>query len=150
MLTFLNVLFWGFCGYLAVDYIVCTVHNHRVRKEQRNEEIRKQEVTRAMAIEREMSKQEQEEARLARVAAREAAQEEKLRRQRLAASSEMEYNNHRSEQLLQLIEIAELNQSGTVYGGKEWLKYQKQIMSYESQLQTLKTRRSKAMAIREA
>lgn len=73
---------------------------------------------------------------------------EKLEAEKHAAEIDLEYIRHRLQQVYKLIKITEDNQLGTLEGGKEWMKYQKQLMTYEAQAHTLKKKEQKAMAIR--
>lgn len=91
-------------------------------------------------------KKEQERERKAREKERE--REEKLSAQKQFAGSELEYINHRLRQIDKLIELAEEKQSGTIYGGKEWLKAEREIMTLEKQAHVLHTKAQKARAVR--
>lgn len=95
-------------------------------------------------------KKEQERERKKREAeqAKAKAQEEKLSAQKQAAGSDLEYINHRLKQLDSLMTIAEEKQAGTIYGGKEWLKAEREIMKLENQAHTLHVKAQKARAIR--
>jgi len=78
---------------------------------------------------------------------RERAKAEKLAVQKDLASYDLEYIRHKLDQVYRLIEIAEDRQQGTIYGGKEWLKQEKEIMRLEAQAQSLKKNERKAKAV---
>jgi len=78
---------------------------------------------------------------------RERAKAENLAMQKDLAAYDLEYIRHKLEQVYRLIEIAEDRQEGTIYGGKEWLKQEKEIMRLETQAQALKKNERKAKAV---
>ena len=78
---------------------------------------------------------------------RERAKAENLAMQKDLAAYDLEYIRHKLEQVYRLIEIAEDRQEGTIYGGKEWLKQEKEIMRLEAQAQALKKNERKAKAV---
>ena len=79
---------------------------------------------------------------------KEAEKANKLKLQKEIASSDLEYLSHRLKQIYKLIELAEEDQEGTIYGGKEWVKHEKRIMQLEAQAQLLKKKERQARAIR--
>lgn len=79
----------------------------------------------------------------AREAAKAAKEERKAKTQKIIASSNLQFIDHRIKQLENLIEIEQEKRAGTLYGGKEWKKYEKSILSYEKQLQSLNVQRMK-------
>lgn len=86
--------------------------------------------------------------REARRIEKEAEKADKLKLQKEIASSDLEYLSHRLNQIYKLIELAEEDQEGTIYGGKEWVKHEKRIMQLEAQAQSLKKKERQARAIR--
>lgn len=97
--------------------------------------------------EKEKAKAQQAAEKKALLEKKEAEKAAKLQVKKELASSDLEYFPHRLSQIYDLIEILEEKQEGTLYGGKEWMKYEKQIMSYESQAQILKKRERQARAL---
>lgn len=101
----------------------------------------------ALRAEQRAIEQKQKEEKRRAVEAKKAREKaEKAKVEKDLASSDLEFIHHRLDQIYRLIEIAEENQSGTIYGGKEWMKLEKQIMTYEGQAQALKKRERKARA----
>lgn len=92
---------------------------------------------------KEQAQFEREQAKLAK----ERERQEKLYRDKLSASSNLEYVRHRMKQLEDLIDYEVDKQEGTTHGSREWEKHERKIMTYESQYQTLKIREAKAKAI---
>ena len=80
---------------------------------------------------------------------KQAEKERQLMNKRCIASSETEYMHHRREQIYYLIECLEDKQDGTTAGSDEWIKYQKKIMAYEKQLQSMKAKEIKLTPYRE-
>jgi hypothetical protein len=78
---------------------------------------------------------------------KQAEKEKRLNTQRKVASSERQYFEHRRRQIYDIIELLEDGQSGTTHGSKEWLKYEKQIMSFEKQLQAMQAKEIKLRSI---
>lgn len=97
--------------------------------------------------EKEKAKAQQATEKKALLEKKESEKAAKLQVKKELASSDLEYLPHRLSQIYDLIEILEEKQEGTLYGGKEWMKYEKQIMSYESQAQSLKKRERQARAL---
>ena len=89
-----------------------------------------------------------EQARQEKEQAKAREREEKLSAQKMAAGADLEYINHRLKQLDNLMAIAEDTQSGTIYGGKEWIKAEREIMKLENQAHALHVKAQKARAIR--
>lgn len=123
---------------------------HKARKilEDRERVMRYQREQKALEAYR--KQQAKEQAQLAREQAKlakEQERQEKLYREKLSASSNLEYVRHRMKQLEDLIDYEVDKQEGTTHGSKEWEKHERKIMTYESQYQTLKIREAKAKAI---
>lgn len=78
---------------------------------------------------------------------KQAEKEKRLNTQRKIASSERQYFDHRRNQLYDMLEIAIDKQDGTTHGSKDWIKYQKQIMSLEKQLQSMQAKEIKLRSI---
>ena len=78
---------------------------------------------------------------------KQAEKEKRIDTQRKVASSERQYFDHRRNQLYDMLEIAIDKQDGTTHGSKEWIKYQKQIMSLEKQLQSMQAKEIKLRSI---
>lgn len=78
---------------------------------------------------------------------KQAEKEKRINTQRKIASSERQYFDHRRGQLYDMLEIATDKQDGTTHGSKEWIKYQKQIMSLEKQLQSMQAKEIKLRSI---
>ena len=109
----------------------------RLQREQKTlEAYRKQQAKEQAQLAREQAK-----------LAKEQERQEKLYRDKLSASSNLEYVRHRMKQLEDLIDYEVDKQEGTTHGSKEWEKHERKIMTYESQYQTLKIREAKAKAI---
>ena len=98
--------------------------------------------------EKELERKRKAEEREARRIEKEAEKADKLKLQKEIASSDLEYLRHRLNQIYKLIELAEEDQEGTIYGGKEWVKHEKRIMQLEAQAQSLKKKERQARAIR--
>lgn len=99
------------------------------------------------AYQKEQERQRKEREKRILAEKRERDRAEKLAVQKDLASYDLEYIRHKLDQIYKLIEIAEDRQEGTIYGGKEWLKQEKEIMRYEAQAQALKKNERKAKAI---
>lgn len=141
------VLFIGisaFIAYLILDLIVCVKHNIMIKAKAAYAAEQKALMIEQRKIDKENRDAEKLAKREAILHEKEKKEADKNRIQQLTASSNRAFLSRRSQQILDLIEIAENNQSGTQYGGKEWMKYQKQIMTYENQLQALKVKELKA------
>lgn len=96
-----------------------------------------------LVMAREKAAAEKAAAKAAKEAAAAAKAENRKRVETLIAGSNMQYNDRRTKQIESLIELEEEKQSGTTYGSKEWVKYQKQIMTYEKQLQSIQNKEIK-------
>lgn len=107
------------------------------------EKEKKEQKRNRLVMAREKAAAEKAAAKAAKEAAAAAKAENRKRTEILAAGSNMQYNERRTKQIESLIELSEDKQSGTTYGSKEWVKYQKQIMNYEKQLQTIQSKNIK-------
>lgn len=107
------------------------------------EKEKKEQERNRLVMAREKEAAEKAAAKAAKEAAAAAKAENRKRTEILAAGSNMQYNERRTKQIESLIELSEDKQSGTTYGSKEWVKYQKQIMNYEKQLQTIQSKNIK-------
>lgn len=96
---------------------------------------------------RQAEKERKELERLRKEELKQAEKEKRLNTQRKIASSERQYFEHRRRQIYDIIELLEDGQSGTTHGSKEWLKYEKQIMSFEKQLQAMQAKEIKLRSI---
>ena len=127
------------------DYFArSTSEYNRKAEEKRRVEHEKELEKKAKAEEKRRMMEEKQR----KIEAKEAEQAAKMQFKKELASSELEYIQHRMTQIQNLINIAEEKQEGTLYGGKEWTKYEKDIMKYESQYQALKIKERKAWNIK--
>ena len=131
-------------------------HNRKVKRYKQyqleQKQLAAQEKERKKAEILEMRQAEKERKDLERIRKEEIKQAEKERQlmnKRCIASSETEYMHHRREQIYYLIECLEDKQEGTTAGSDEWIKYQKKIMAYEKQLQSMKAKEIKLTPYRE-
>lgn len=143
------LILWYLCEKLEI------IRNRRKLKRYRQYQLEQkqlaaQEKERKKAEILEMRQAEKERKDLERIRKEEAKQAEKEKRlntQRKVASSERQYFEHRRGQLYDMLEIAIDKQDGTTHGSKEWIKYQKQIMSLEKQLQSMQSKEIKLRSI---
>ena len=131
-------------------------HNRKVKRYKQYQAEQKQlaaqekerQKAKALAI-RQAEKQRKEEERIRKEEQRQFEKEQRLINKRCLASSETEYMHYRREQIYYLIECLEDEQEGTTAGSDEWIKYQKKIMAYEKQLQSMKAKEIKLNPYRE-
>lgn len=143
------LILWYLCE--KIDIIR---HNRKVKRYKRyqleQKQLASQEKERKKAEILEIRQAEKERKDLERIRKEEVKQAEKEKRlntQRKVASSERQYFDHRRGQLYDMLEIATDKQDGTTHGSKEWIKYQKQIMSLEKQLQSMQAKEIKLRSI---
>ena len=129
-------------------------HNRKVKRykqyqlEQKQLVVQEKERKKAEVLEiRQAEKQRKEEERIRKEEIKQAEKEKRLNTQRKVASSERQYFDHRRDQLYDMLEIAIDKQDGTTHGSKEWIKYQKQIMTLEKQLQSMQAKEIKLRSI---
>lgn len=100
--------------------------------------------------EKQLIKEAKETEKAEKEAVKQAEKARKEHNKKMLAGSDLEYYTRRERQIDNIIEILEEKQAGTIYGGKEWLKYEKQIMTYENQNRTLARKHLIAIQTREA
>lgn len=143
------LILWYLCE--KIDIIR---HNRKVKRlkqyqlEQKQAAKMEKERQRADALAiRQAEKERKDLERIRKEEIKQAEKEKRLNTQRKVASSERQYFQHRREQIYDIIELLEDGQSGTTHGSKEWLKYEKQIMSFEKQLQAMQAKEIKLRSI---
>lgn len=131
-------------------------HNRKVKRykqyqlEQKQLAAQEKEHKKAeMLAIRQAEKERKDLERIRKEKVKQAEKERQLMNKRCIASSETEYMHHRREQIYYLIECLEDKQEGTTAGSDEWVKYQKKIMAYEKQLQSMKAKEIKLTPYRE-
>ena len=143
------LILWYLCEKLEI------IRNRRKLKryrqyqlEQKQLAAQEKERNKAEILEmRQAEKRRKEEDRIRKEEAKQTEKEKRLNNQRKVASSERQYFDHRRGQLYDMLEIAVDKQDGTTHGSKEWIKYQKQIMSLEKQLQSMQAKEIKLRSI---
>ena len=91
-----------------------------------------------------MIKIEREQQRQAKILDRHEEQLMKLEQRLTIAEGEIAFNREQRERLFALLEIEQAELDASVYGGKEWAKHQKKIISLENQIHTAQKRIDKA------
>ena len=129
-------------------------HNRKVKRykqyqlEQKQLAAQEKERKKAEILEsRQAEKERKDLERIRKEEIKQAEKEKRLNTQRKVASSERQYFDHRRGQLYDMLEIAIDKQDGTTHGSKDWIKYQKQIMSLEKQLQSMQAKEIKLRSI---
>ena len=89
--------------------------------------------------------------RLAKEQERQAAQlakhEEEIRKMKFRAEqadADIEHLNSTLDEMYAMLDYLKLEQSGTTPGGKEWVKYQNKIISFENRAHSAETKLAKA------
>ena len=143
------LILWYLCE--KIDIIR---HNRKVKRykqyqlEQKQAAKMEKERQRADALAiRQAEKERKDLERIRKEEIKQAEKEKRLNTQRKVASSERQDFDHGRGQLYDMLEIAIDKQDGTTHGSKEWIKYQKQIMTLEKQLQSMQAKEIKLRAI---